>query len=100
VQDLQPNWFADAEEGLSRPREVAMERKVRVNLANARELLELGGIDEAEVEKIVRFRREHGPITDGQQLSTVLGGRRMTAEILDRVDFSPSESTAPEAPGA
>lgn len=100
MQDLQSDWFADAEEGPPRPREVTMERKVRVNLANSRELLELSGIDEAEVEKIVRFRAEHGPITDGQQLSTILGGRRMTTEILDRVDFSPSESTAPEAPGA
>ena len=38
--------------------------RVRVNLANARELLELGGISEAEVAAIVRFRAEHGPIAD------------------------------------
>ena len=73
--------------------------RVRVNLANARELLELIGISEAEVETIVRFRAEHGPIADGQQLSAVLG-RPMTATILERADFAPSETTAPEAPGA
>jgi DNA uptake protein ComE-like DNA-binding protein len=73
---------------------------VRINMANARELLELPGISEAEVETIVRFRSEHGPIADGQQLGAVLGGRPMTAAILERVDFAPSDSTAPEAPGA
>jgi len=77
-----------------------MTNRVRVNLANARELLELPGISEAEVETIVRFRSEHGPIADGQQLGAVLGGRPMTAAILERVDFAPSDSTAPEAPGA
>ena len=45
-----------------------MTNRVRVNLANARELLELGGISEADVETIVRFRSEHGPIADWQQL--------------------------------
>jgi len=77
-----------------------MTNRVRVNLANARELLELVGISESEVETIVRFRAEHGPIANAQQLSAVLGGRPMTAEILERVDFAPSETTAPEAPGA
>jgi len=84
----------------SRSQEVPMKNKVRVNLANARELLELVGISESEVETIVRFRGEHGPIADGQQLSAVLGGRPMTAAILERADFAPSESTSPEAPGA
>jgi DNA uptake protein ComE-like DNA-binding protein len=77
-----------------------MANRVRVNLANARELLELGGISEAEVATIVRFRAEHGPIADGQQLSAVLGGRPMSADILERADFSPADATAPEAPGA
>jgi DNA uptake protein ComE-like DNA-binding protein len=77
-----------------------MTTKVRVNLANARELLELVGISETEVRAIVRFRAEHGPIVDGQQFSAVLGGRPMTAAILERADFEPSETTAPEAPGA
>jgi len=77
-----------------------MTNGVRVNLANARELLELVGISESEVETIVRFRAEHGPIADGQQLSAILGGRAMTASILERADFTPSETTSPEAPGA
>jgi DNA uptake protein ComE-like DNA-binding protein len=77
-----------------------MTNKVRINLANARELLELVGISESEAATIVRFRAEHGPIADGQQLSAVLGRRPMTAAILERVDFAPSENTAPEAPGA
>ena len=77
-----------------------MTTKVRVNLANARELLELTGISETEAGMIVRFRAEHGPIADGQQLSAVLGGRPMTPAILERADFAPSDTTAPEAPGA
>ncbi len=77
-----------------------MTNRVRVNMANARELLELPGISEAEVETIVRFRSEHGPIADGKHLGAVLGGRPMTAAILERADFTPSETTAPEAPGA
>jgi len=77
-----------------------MTNMVRINLANARELLELGGLTEAEVQTIVRFRSEHGPIADGQQLSAILGGRPLTASILARADFAPAETTAPEAPGA
>ncbi len=77
-----------------------MTNRIRVNIANSAELLELPNISEAEVETIIRFRREHGPIADEQQLGTILGRRPMPAAILDRVDFSPSETTAPEAPGA
>jgi predicted DNA-binding helix-hairpin-helix protein len=77
-----------------------MTNMIRINMANARELLELPGITEAEVERIVRFRSEHGPIADGRQLGAVLGGRPMPAPLLERVDFAPAESTAPEAPGA
>jgi DNA uptake protein ComE-like DNA-binding protein len=89
-------WLAD----IFPIEEVPMTNRVRVNLANARELLELIGISEGEVETIVRFRAEHGPIADGLQLSAVLGGRPMTATSLERADFAPSESTSPEAPGA
>jgi DNA uptake protein ComE-like DNA-binding protein len=77
-----------------------MTNRVRVNLANARELLELDGISAADAETIVRFRAEHGPIADGQQLRAVLGGRPLSAATIERADFAPSESTAPEAPGA
>ena len=77
-----------------------MTNKVRVNLANPRELLEVLGISEAAVDTIIRFRRDHGPIADEQQLAAILGGQRMPAGILDRLDFSPSEPTTPEAPGA
>lgn len=77
-----------------------MTNRVRINMANGQELLELPGIGEAEVETLIRFRREHGPISDEQQLGAILGGRSMPAAVLDRVDFSPSEATAPEAPGA
>jgi len=77
-----------------------MPNRIRINLANARELLELPGLTEAEVERIVRFRSEHGPIADGRQLGALLGGRTVTAPLLERVDFAPADSTAPEAPGA
>jgi DNA uptake protein ComE-like DNA-binding protein len=77
-----------------------MTNRVRLNIANARELLELPGITEAEVETIVSFRSEHGPIADAQQLRAVLGGRPMSTALIEQVDFAPAETTAPEAPGA
>src|SRR5207245_8840404 len=74
----------------SRSQEVPMTNRVRVNLANARELLELVGISENEVETIVRFRAEHGPIADGQQLSAVPGGRPTTAATPHGGEFAAS----------
>lgn len=77
-----------------------MPTKVRVNLANPQELLELPGLGPAQAEAIVRFRAEHGPIRDADQLDQVLGGWPGAAAVRERLDFSPAEATAPEAPGA
>lgn len=77
-----------------------MPTKVRVNLANAQELLELPGLGTAEVAVIVKFRSEHGPIKDADQLATILSGYPLTDTLRERADFAPSDSTAPEAPGA
>jgi DNA uptake protein ComE-like DNA-binding protein len=77
-----------------------MPNKVRVNLANSQELLELPGLGPAQVDTIVRFRAEHGPIKDADQLATILHGFRVTEALRARADFSPADSTAPEAPGA
>jgi len=63
-----------------------MTNRVRVNLVNPQELLELPGISEAEVEMIIRFRREHGPIENEQQFGTILGGRPMPAAMLRAAD--------------
>ena len=38
-----------------------MASKVRINLANEQELLELPGLDSAQAAAIVRFRSQHGP---------------------------------------
>lgn len=77
-----------------------MKTAVRVNLANPIELQEIPGIGPAEVEAIVKFRQEHGPIQDLGQLSRVLGGRTLTDGMADLVDFAPADDSAPEAPGA
>ena len=77
-----------------------MSTKVRVNLANAQELLELPGLGPAQVAAIVRFRSEHGPIKDAHQLATILSGFPLTEALRARADFSPADATAPEAPGA
>ena len=77
-----------------------MPTRVRVNLANAEELLELPGLSPAEVGVIVRFRTEHGPIRDADQLARILSGHPIRDMLKERADFSPSDSTAPEAPGA
>lgn len=76
-----------------------MTRRVRVNLANPAELMELPGIGPEEAEAIIKFRVEHGPIQNARQLATILN--RPVAETLwERVEFVPAETTAPEAPGA
>jgi DNA uptake protein ComE-like DNA-binding protein len=74
--------------------------KIRVNLANPLELLEIPDIDDELAHRIVRFRTEHGPIRDAAELGKILGGDRVTPALLAHVDFDPAEVTAPEAPGA
>ena len=77
-----------------------MATKVRINLANEQELLELPGVGPAEAAAIVRHRADHGPIKDTAELATILSGRPLPAALGARADFSPAETTAPEAPGA
>jgi DNA uptake protein ComE-like DNA-binding protein len=79
--------------------EAPMSNKVRVNLANPAELLELPGIGPEQVRAIITFRAEHGPIQDASQLAKILG-TPIAPATWERVEFDPSESTAPEAPGA
>lgn len=77
-----------------------MATKVRINLANADELLELGDLGPAQAAAIVRYRSEHGPIKDSAQLATILTGYPLTDRLREQADFSPADATAPEAPGA
>ncbi len=76
-----------------------MTNKVRVNLANALELRQLPGVSPEQVEAIVKFRAEHGPIKDAAQLAAVIGASD-ASRLSPSLDFSQSDSTAPEAPGA
>lgn len=77
-----------------------MPHKVRVNLANPLELLELPGIGPEQARAILEFRAQHGPIQDAGQLSAILDPWPVAETIWERVEFDPAESTAPEAPGA
>ncbi len=77
-----------------------MTTKVRVNLANSAELLELPGVGPQDAEAILKFRALHGPIQDASQLARILGGRPAPETLSDRADFPPADATAPEAPGA
>ncbi len=77
-----------------------MATRIRVNLANAQELLELPGMGPAQVAAIVRHRAEHGPIKDADELAKILRGDQLTDALRERADFSPADATAPEAPGA
>lgn len=76
-----------------------MSDKVRINLANEQELMELPGLRAEQAAAIVRHRSEHGPIESAGALARVLGGP-VREDVRARVDFSPSADTAPEAPGA
>jgi predicted DNA-binding helix-hairpin-helix protein len=75
-------------------------RKVRVNLANEQELLELPGLGAAGAAAIVQFRSEHGPIKDARHLGAILHGHPHVNAMSESADFAPAEATAPEAPGA
>jgi competence protein ComEA len=77
-----------------------MAEKVRVNLANPLELLELPGVGPSQADAILRFRAEHGPIRDAAHLADILGKPTVPEGLSEHVDFSPSDTTAPEAPGA
>jgi competence protein ComEA len=74
--------------------------KVRVNLANPSELCEIPGIRPSDADAIVKFRSEHGPIKDVDQLTEIMGGAPITQATRERLDFDPAAQTAPEAPGA
>jgi len=77
-----------------------MPNRVRVNLANPAELLELPGIGPEQARAILEFRAEHGPIQDAGQLANVLRAWPVAEAMWERVEFDPADSTAPEAPGA
>ena len=77
-----------------------MPNKVRVNLANRAELLELPGIGPEQAEVIVEFRARHGPIRDAGELAKVLRRWPIAEAIWEHLEFDPAEATAPEAPGA
>jgi competence ComEA-like helix-hairpin-helix protein len=74
--------------------------KIRVNLANPAELCEIPGIRATEAEAIVRFRAEHGPIANAEQLAAIMGAPSLDPAVRDRLDFDPAGVTAPESPGA
>jgi hypothetical protein len=80
--------------------EALMPHMVRVNLANSAELLELPGIGPDQARAILEFRAQHGPIQDRAQLANILRPWPLAEAVLERVDFNPADSTAPEAPGA
>ena len=65
-----------------------MAERVPVNTAEYRQLLQLPGIGLEQADRIVRFRREHGPIVNESELSRVLGWRSLSEPMWGRVDFS------------
>jgi competence ComEA-like helix-hairpin-helix protein len=74
--------------------------KVRVNLANPAELCEISGITSSQADAIVKFRSDHGPIKNADQLAEIIGARSLADDLRQQLDFDPAGATAPEAPGA
>ena len=74
--------------------------KMRINLANPQELLEIPGLLIAGRDNLVRHRAAHGPISSAEELGRVIFPLTVTPEMLEHVDFQPAISTAAEAPGA
>ncbi len=77
-----------------------MAHTIRINLAGPAELLELPSVGPEQARAILDYRTQHGPIRDANQLATILRPWPVEQAIWDQVDFAPSDSTAPEAPGA
>ena len=77
-----------------------MPHRVKVNLANRAELMELPGVGPEQAQAIVDFRAAHGPIQDAGQLATILSRWPVVDAIYRQVEFDPAGNTAPEAPGA
>jgi transcriptional accessory protein Tex/SPT6 len=73
---------------------------IRINLANHVDLCKLPGIGREQARAIVRWRAEHGPIANAEQLRRILSPWPIDEALWDRVDFAPAHDTAPEAPGA
>jgi hypothetical protein len=65
-----------------------MAERVPVNTADYRQLLQLPGVGLEQADRIVRFRREHGPIVNESELSRVLGWRSLSEPMWGRVDYS------------
>ena len=77
-----------------------MTTRVRINLVSAQELEAVPGVTAKQADAIVKHRAQHGPIADERQLADVLGNPAAAASIASVADFTPADSTAPEAPGA
>ena len=63
-------------------------------------LRQLPGVSPDQVEAIVRYRAEHGPIRDAAQLAAIIGASDASERLSLYATFAPSDDTAPEAPGA
>jgi DNA uptake protein ComE-like DNA-binding protein len=64
-----------------------MSERVPVNTAGVRQLLQLPGVGLEQAERIVKFRRVHGPIVNDSELSRVLGWRALGESMWNRVDY-------------
>ena len=72
-----------------------MADRVPVNTADVRQLLQLPGVGVEQAERIVKFRRVHGPIVDDSELSRVLGWRALNESMWGRVDYTIEERPRP-----
>jgi len=78
-----------------------MAERVLVNTADFRKLLELPGVSIEQAERIVKFRRIHGPIVNDSELSRVLGWRALNETLWGRVDYSDGgPDMAPKPPAS
>jgi len=78
-----------------------MAERVPVNTADVRQLLQLPGVGVEQAERIVKFRRVHGPIVNDSELSRVLGWRSLSESMWGRVDYSDGGlEMAPKPPTA
>ena len=74
-----------------------MAERVPVNTAGFHKLLELPGVGIEQAERIVKFRRVHGPIVNDSELSRVLGWRALNETLWGKVDYS---AGGPDSRGA
>lgn len=69
-----------------------------IDLAGVRDLVRIPGMGEKRARRVVRWRRDHGPIADPRVLTAIPGMGEKTVELLEKACLGESRSGARAPP--